>query len=227
MIAQAVALGTAVDYVTGARHGRRSRAHEHALTGYALDGLAERRRACASSARPTPSTAAPRSRSRSTACTRTTSRSCSTSTASRCAPATTAPVRSACATEYRRPPERRSVCTRRPTRSTRWSRASRRCRRCSRMSDADWSRCTRRSSSTTTSTRSTAACSSRSTPRCTTSTRPAATRSRCGCASRDGTIADLGWDGEGCSISQASTSVMSDLVIGKPVDEALALQRSS
>ncbi len=40
----------------------------------------------------------------------------------------------------------------------------------------------------------------------------------------DGTIADLGWAGEGCSISQASTSVMSELVIGKPVDEAMALQ---
>jgi nitrogen fixation protein NifU and related proteins len=41
----------------------------------------------------------------------------------------------------------------------------------------------------------------------------------------DGQIAELGWDGEGCSISQASTSVMSDLVVGKPVDEALALQQ--
>jgi nitrogen fixation NifU-like protein len=40
----------------------------------------------------------------------------------------------------------------------------------------------------------------------------------------DGTIADLGWDGEGCSISQASTSVMADLVVGKPVDDAMALQ---
>ncbi len=40
----------------------------------------------------------------------------------------------------------------------------------------------------------------------------------------DGTIADLGWEGEGCSISQASTSVMSGLVLGKPVDDALALQ---
>ena len=40
----------------------------------------------------------------------------------------------------------------------------------------------------------------------------------------DGAIADLGWDGEGCSISQASTSVMSGLVVGKPIDEALALQ---
>ncbi|MGI8759754.1 MAG: Fe-S cluster assembly sulfur transfer protein SufU [Jatrophihabitantaceae bacterium] len=39
-----------------------------------------------------------------------------------------------------------------------------------------------------------------------------------------GRIADLGWDGEGCSISQASTSVMSELVVGKPVDEAMALQ---
>jgi nitrogen fixation NifU-like protein len=40
----------------------------------------------------------------------------------------------------------------------------------------------------------------------------------------DGAIADLGWDGEGCSISQASTSVMSGLVVGKPVGQALALQ---
>jgi nitrogen fixation NifU-like protein len=40
----------------------------------------------------------------------------------------------------------------------------------------------------------------------------------------DGTIADLGWDGEGCSISQASTSVMSGLVIGKQIDDAMALQ---
>ena len=41
----------------------------------------------------------------------------------------------------------------------------------------------------------------------------------------DGTVAELGWDGEGCSISQASTSVMSDLVVGKPIDEAMALQQ--
>jgi nitrogen fixation protein NifU and related proteins len=41
----------------------------------------------------------------------------------------------------------------------------------------------------------------------------------------DGVIADLGWVGEGCSISQASTSVMSDLVVGKPIDDAMTLQR--
>ncbi len=40
----------------------------------------------------------------------------------------------------------------------------------------------------------------------------------------DGTVKDLGWEGEGCSISQASTSVMSELVVGRPVDEALELQ---
>ena len=39
------------------------------------------------------------------------------------------------------------------------------------------------------------------------------------------TIVDLGWDGEGCSISQASTSVMSELVVGRPVGEAMALQQ--
>jgi nitrogen fixation NifU-like protein len=40
----------------------------------------------------------------------------------------------------------------------------------------------------------------------------------------DGTLADLGWEGEGCSISQASTSMMSELVVGKPVAEAIELQ---
>jgi nitrogen fixation NifU-like protein len=43
-------------------------------------------------------------------------------------------------------------------------------------------------------------------------------------AVRDGQIAELGWVGEGCSISQASTSVMSDLVVGQSIDDALALQ---
>ncbi|PJI95271.1 Fe-S cluster assembly sulfur transfer protein SufU [Luteimicrobium subarcticum] len=35
-----------------------------------------------------------------------------------------------------------------------------------------------------------------------------------------GTIADLRWDSQGCSISQASLSVLTELVTGKPVDEA-------
>jgi nitrogen fixation NifU-like protein len=34
------------------------------------------------------------------------------------------------------------------------------------------------------------------------------------------TVADVSYDSEGCSISQASASVMSDLVIGKSVDDA-------
>jgi nitrogen fixation NifU-like protein len=37
-----------------------------------------------------------------------------------------------------------------------------------------------------------------------------------------GTVQDVSYDGVGCSISQASTSVMTDLVIGRPVEEALA-----
>jgi len=36
-------------------------------------------------------------------------------------------------------------------------------------------------------------------------------------------VADVSYDSEGCSISQAAASVMTDLVIGKTVDEALAL----
>jgi len=36
-------------------------------------------------------------------------------------------------------------------------------------------------------------------------------------------IEDVSYDSLGCSISQASASVMSDLVIGKPVDEAMTI----
>lgn len=36
-------------------------------------------------------------------------------------------------------------------------------------------------------------------------------------------VADVSYDAIGCSISQASTSVMTDLVIGKTLDEALAI----
>jgi nitrogen fixation protein NifU and related proteins len=38
-----------------------------------------------------------------------------------------------------------------------------------------------------------------------------------------GTVSDVSFDALGCSISQASASVMSDLVIGKPVDEAMRI----
>ena len=38
---------------------------------------------------------------------------------------------------------------------------------------------------------------------------------------RDGVVEDVSYDGVGCSISQASTSVMTDLVIGRPVVEAM------
>lgn len=37
------------------------------------------------------------------------------------------------------------------------------------------------------------------------------------------TVRDVSYEGVGCSISQASTSVMTDLVIGKDVDHGLAL----
>jgi nitrogen fixation NifU-like protein len=36
-------------------------------------------------------------------------------------------------------------------------------------------------------------------------------------------VADVSYDAEGCSISQAATSVMTDLVIGKPLAEALSV----
>ena len=39
-------------------------------------------------------------------------------------------------------------------------------------------------------------------------------------ALNNGSISSLSWDGVGCSISQASVSIMSDLVIGKNIEEA-------
>ncbi|RRD47722.1 Fe-S cluster assembly sulfur transfer protein SufU [Tessaracoccus sp. OH4464_COT-324] len=39
----------------------------------------------------------------------------------------------------------------------------------------------------------------------------------------DGRVGDVSYAAEGCSISQASTSIMTDLVIGKPVEHALEL----
>ena len=39
----------------------------------------------------------------------------------------------------------------------------------------------------------------------------------------DTVIEDVSYDAEGCSISQASASVMTDLVIGRPVSEAMAI----
>jgi nitrogen fixation NifU-like protein len=40
----------------------------------------------------------------------------------------------------------------------------------------------------------------------------------------DGTIADVSFHGQGCSISQAATSMLSEIVVGKTVAEAAALE---
>jgi nitrogen fixation NifU-like protein len=39
-----------------------------------------------------------------------------------------------------------------------------------------------------------------------------------------GTVADVSYEGQGCSISQAAASVMTDLVIGRPIEQALEVQ---
>ncbi|UPK77078.1 SUF system NifU family Fe-S cluster assembly protein [Nocardioidaceae bacterium SCSIO 66511] len=39
----------------------------------------------------------------------------------------------------------------------------------------------------------------------------------------DGQVADISYDAEGCSISQASASVLNDLLIGKSVDDAMGI----
>ncbi len=42
----------------------------------------------------------------------------------------------------------------------------------------------------------------------------------------DGVVSDVSYDAMGCSISQASASVMADLLIGKAVDEAMTIHRT-
>ena len=42
----------------------------------------------------------------------------------------------------------------------------------------------------------------------------------------DPVVEDVSYDAEGCSISQAATSVMTDLVIGKPLTEAMAVHET-
>jgi len=41
----------------------------------------------------------------------------------------------------------------------------------------------------------------------------------------DGVVTDIAFTGDGCSISQASSSMMTDLVKGRPAEEGLALAR--
>ena len=45
-------------------------------------------------------------------------------------------------------------------------------------------------------------------------------------AGGDPVVEDVSYDAEGCSISQAATSVMTDLVIGKPLTEAMAVHET-
>jgi nitrogen fixation NifU-like protein len=42
----------------------------------------------------------------------------------------------------------------------------------------------------------------------------------------DGIVSSVSWDGVGCSISQASTSIASDLMTGKTLEEALKIVES-
>jgi nitrogen fixation NifU-like protein len=41
----------------------------------------------------------------------------------------------------------------------------------------------------------------------------------------DGRVADVSYDAEGCSISQAAASVLTELLIGKPLDEAMGIHQ--
>jgi nitrogen fixation NifU-like protein len=39
----------------------------------------------------------------------------------------------------------------------------------------------------------------------------------------NGVVTNISWDGVGCSISQASVSILSDLLIGKPIGQAYSI----
>ena len=39
-------------------------------------------------------------------------------------------------------------------------------------------------------------------------------------------VSDVSYDSVGCSISQASASVLNDLVVGKPIEEAMAIHQA-
>ena len=39
----------------------------------------------------------------------------------------------------------------------------------------------------------------------------------------DGVVTNISWDGVGCSISQASVSILSDLLTGKPIAQAYSI----
>lgn len=41
----------------------------------------------------------------------------------------------------------------------------------------------------------------------------------------DGVISEVGFTGRGCAVSQAAASILTEMVIGMPVDEAKALTR--
>ncbi len=43
---------------------------------------------------------------------------------------------------------------------------------------------------------------------------------------KDGSVEDVSYEGQGCSISQASTSVLTDLVVGQPLPDALSTMDS-
>ena len=42
----------------------------------------------------------------------------------------------------------------------------------------------------------------------------------------DGVVEDVSYDSVGCSISQASASVLNDLLVGKPIEEAMAIHQA-
>ena len=226
MTSQAVGLGAAVRLPRGHRHGggRATRgmqlvtAHGAAAGSPADPGV----RIVGPTGR---STAAARCRSSSTGSTRTTSARSSTTTASRSGSATTAPGRCTGGSASPPPCGRRSRCTTPPTRSTRWSRGASPAARQRTSSGSD--DCRRSLSMqmeqmyqeiildhySTRTARAARAVRRRGAPR-----QPDLRRrghAAGALIADDGTVARRLLRRQGCSISQASTSVLTDLVVGQ------------
>ena len=230
MTSQAVGLGAAVDYLSHVGHAARLGPRGRADRVRAAPALAAST-GCGSSGRPTCATAAARCRSSSTGSMRTTSGRSWTTPASRCASGTTARGRCTGGSASPRPCARRSRCTTRSTRSTPWSRRSARASASSGSGDRDVQMETLYQEIILDHYRAPHHEGLRDpfdaqvhhvNPTC---GDEVTLRVLLGGPAEDPAslvVQDISYEALGCSISQASTSVLTDVAIDRPLGEVLS-----